>query len=128
MLIGGGESDDPVADVVGRRAPPCRPTTSSPSCSRRPTLIVTPSAAGGGFTVSYEMPEFATEVEVQVVGGADDGAGGERFVGTGEPIEVPSTEPSAVRRRPLDERLRPGVHRRRAGLLRLTGETSRSLA
>ena len=65
------------------------------------------------------MPEFATEVEVQVVGGADDGAGGERFVGTGEPIEVPSSDSEPVRRRPLDQRLRAGVHRRRAGLLRL---------
>ena len=31
---------------------------------------------------------------MQVVGGADDGAGGERFVGTGEPIEVPSSASS----------------------------------
>ena len=31
---------------------------------------------------------------MQVVGGADDGTGGERYVGTGDPIEVPSTEPS----------------------------------
>ena len=56
---------------------------------------------------------------MQVVGGADDGAGGERFVGTGEPIEVPSSDAEPVRRRPLDERLGAGVHRRRAGLLRL---------
>ena len=34
------------------------------------------------------MPESATEVEVQVVSGAGDGTGGERYVGTGEPIEV----------------------------------------
>ena len=92
-LVGGGGDDETVA------------TSSVPSTTVPPDdffailqppsdVIVTPSAAGGGFTVSYEMPEFATEVEVQVVGGADDGAGGERFVGTGEPIEVPSSAPN----------------------------------
>jgi tRNA A-37 threonylcarbamoyl transferase component Bud32 len=52
-------------------------------------LIVAPSVAGGGFTVSYEMPESATEVEVQVVSG---GPPGDTYTGTGEPIEIASTE------------------------------------
>ena len=65
--------------------------TSSPSSGRPAELVVTPSVAGGGFTVSYEMPESATGVEVQVVSG---GAGGETLTGTGEPIDIASTEAS----------------------------------
>jgi len=92
-LIAGGDSDEsgPTSSVASTTVP----LDDFFAILQPPSdLIVTPSAAGGGFTVSYEMPEFATEVEVQVVGGADDGTGGERYVGTGDPIEVPSTEPS----------------------------------
>ncbi len=52
-------------------------------------LIV--AAADGGFVVSYEVPEFATEVEVEVVSGPQ---AGEVINGSGEPIEVMGTAAS----------------------------------
>ena len=90
-LFGGGGNDD---DGVATSSVPS--TTVPPddffAVLRPPAeLIVAPSAAGGGFTVSYEMPESATEVEVQVVSG---GAGGDTFSGTGEPIDIASSEAS----------------------------------
>jgi hypothetical protein len=88
MFGGGGDDDDgaTTSSVPSTTLPPddffavLRPPAE---------LIVAPSVAGGGFTVSYEMPESATEVEVQVVSG---GPAAETFTGTGEPIDIASTE------------------------------------
>ena len=86
-LFGGGDDDaGPTSSVASTTIPPdeffavLRPPAE---------LIVAHAPDGTGFEVSYEMPENATEVEVEVVSGA---ASGDVFSGTGAPIEVPSTE------------------------------------
>ena len=86
LFAGGDDEAGPTSSVASTTIPPddffavLRPPAE---------LIVAHSADGTGFAVSYEMPENATEVEVEVVSGASTG---DVLSGTGAPITVASTE------------------------------------
>ncbi len=84
VLAAGGGDDDPSAVTTGTQAAP--PTDDFFAVLQPPAeLLVQADGGDGTFAVSYEMPEAATAVEIEVVSGGDVG---ERFEGTGEPIEV----------------------------------------
>lgn len=85
VLVFGGGDDGPDDDVVASVAP--RPTEQSFSGLRPPGELIVTATDEGSFTVSYEMPESANEVEIEVVSGS---AIGERITGTGAPIEIQS--------------------------------------
>ncbi len=86
LFAGGDDEAGPTSSVASTTIPPddffavLRPPAE---------LIVAHTPDGTGFAVSYEMPENATEVEVEVVSGASTG---DVLSGTGAPITVASTE------------------------------------
>jgi hypothetical protein len=84
-----GGGDDEATTSIG-------PTTTVPADDffailQPPGELLVARAEGVGYVVSYEVPEFATEVEIEVVTGAGTGT---VLRGTGEPIEVTSDESS----------------------------------
>lgn len=81
----GGRDDETTPTSIGRPGTTVPPDDFFAILQPPGELLVT--ASEGGFMVSYEVPEFATEVEIEVVSGAGTG---EILRGTGEPIDVAS--------------------------------------
>jgi len=88
-LLGGGGGDDPSAATSSVASTTIPPDDFFAVLRPPAELIVVRDADAGGFVVSYEMPESATGVEIEVVSGSSIG---DVASGTGAPIEVTTAD------------------------------------
>ena len=123
VVVGGGgdESATPTSSVREHHAAARRLLRRVASAERADRRAG--NAERTGYIVSYEMPEAATEVEVEVVSGS---IAGELSAGTGEPIEFRDGGPDLVRGGASGQRLGPALRRRRPRLLRLNSGLGRT--
>ena len=89
VALSGGGGEDPSAATSSVASTTIPPDDFFAVLRPPAELIVVRDADVGGFVVSYEMPESATGVEIEVVSGSSIG---DVASGTGAPIEVATTD------------------------------------